>query len=359
MSIDQEGRLICKSGDILGQKYRVIKDCNFGTFSNVYTCSDTKNQHQVVVKCYRSQNYFSQSAEREIKIMRVLNKLDLDQSLFVPYLGSFYYHGHLCIVLEKYGQSLYEAFSARKFTPLNSMAIRSILLKCGNALKILHHSGIIHTDLKLENILLPNNFNPDRDFDISPPSSPPSSCGSGSEEIGFGIDLNESQPLKTSIDARLIDFGSFAKGSQWHRSLATTVEYRAPEILMGLQWGTECDIWSLGCILVELALGKIKFAANDDIEHLFLIQHMISPLTQSMCDRTTNEKLQKSLCGYLINPSTFDNETKERLLKMPTLSELLSFDDDLNDLAHKMLNPDPSQRISIDEVLEHRFFKCY
>lgn len=360
MSSDLEGRLICKSGDILGARYRVIDKINDGTFSDVYYCIDTKNQNQIVIKCYRDQNYYKESAIKEIKVMKALNKLS--KTMFVPFLGSFNFKGHVCVLFEKFGNTLLDALIRRNFSPFSIHDVKAIMSKISNALKLLHHNGIIHTDLKLENILLPNGFDVDHDFgdDEEPSSSPINSCENSSDEasVGFNLNLREKKKeRKKTIDVRLIDFGSFEQSVQWHMELATTQEYRAPEILMGLQWGIECDIWSLGCILVQLSTGRIDFASKSEIEQLFLIQHMISPLPKKMFKQTPKKEICEALSSYLINPAVFDPKTRKELLSMPTLSEILNFNDDLNDLAHKMLNPDPSKRINIDEVLEHKFLK--
>jgi dual-specificity kinase len=121
-----------------------------------------------------------------------------------------------------------------------------------NAVGILHHNEIIHTNLKLENILLTG-------VRIYPDGR---TRASGHFEAGIW----------------LIDFESSDSDCLWHHPLVTTRHYQAPEILIGLRWGYQCDIWSLGGILVELAVGKIDFNANDPIEHLYLIQEMIAEI---------------------------------------------------------------------------------
>ena len=54
---------------------------------------------------------------------------------------------------------------------------------------------------------------------------------------------------------RVIDFGSATFEDQYHSSIVSTRHYRAPEVILGLGWSFPCDLWSVGCILVELATG--------------------------------------------------------------------------------------------------------
>ena len=54
---------------------------------------------------------------------------------------------------------------------------------------------------------------------------------------------------------RVIDFGSATFEDQYHSSVVSTRHYRAPEVILGLGWSFPCDLWSVGCILVELATG--------------------------------------------------------------------------------------------------------
>ncbi|KAI3907203.1 hypothetical protein MKX01_020561, partial [Papaver californicum] len=58
--------------------------------------------------------------------------------------------------------------------------------------------------------------------------------------------------LPKSSDIKVIDFGSTAYENQDHSYIVSTHHYRALEVILGLGWSYPCDIWSIGCILVEL-----------------------------------------------------------------------------------------------------------
>ena len=61
---------------------------------------------------------------------------------------------------------------------------------------------------------------------------------------------------------KVIDFGSATFDEQYHSTIVSTRHYRAPEVILGLGWTFPCDMWSCGCILVELATGDALFQAR-------------------------------------------------------------------------------------------------
>ena len=63
--------------------------------------------------------------------------------------------------------------------------------------------------------------------------------------------------MPENSDIKVIDFGSATFDDQYHSSIVSTRHYRAPEVILGLGWTFPCDIWSVGCILVELATGDL------------------------------------------------------------------------------------------------------
>lgn len=79
--------------------------------------------------------------------------------------------------------------------------------------------------------------------------------------------------LDTEI--RLIDFGSATFEDEYHSSVVSTRHYRAPEIILGLGWSYPCDIWSIGCILVEFFTGDALFQTHDNLEHLAMMEAVI------------------------------------------------------------------------------------
>jgi dual-specificity kinase len=76
-------------------------------------------------------------------------------------------------------------------------------------------------------------------------------------------------------EIRLIDFGSATFDDEYHSSVVSTRHYRAPEIILNLGWSFPCDIWSIGCILVEFFTGDALFQTHDNLEHLAMMESVI------------------------------------------------------------------------------------
>lgn len=73
-------------------------------------------------------------------------------------------------------------------------------------------------------------------------------------------------------DIRLIDFGSATFDDEYHSTVVSTRHYRAPEIILQLGWSFPCDIWSIGCIIVEFFTGDALFQTHDNLEHLAMME---------------------------------------------------------------------------------------
>lgn len=126
---------------------------------------------------------------------------------------------------------------------------------------VLHDLNLIHTDLKPENILLCDSHYQAFTYSRRIPSS--------SNTVN-----RQAQQRKVLLDTeiRLIDFGSATFQDEYHSSVVSTRHYRAPEIILGLGWSFPCDIWSIGCILVEFFTGDALFQTHDNLEHLAMME---------------------------------------------------------------------------------------
>jgi len=82
--------------------------------------------------------------------------------------------------------------------------------------------------------------------------------------------------------AQLIDFGGACYDDDKKSSIINTRQYRAPEVILGIGWSMPSDMWSCGCILAELFKGQLLFATHDNLEHLALMERIISPFPHWM-----------------------------------------------------------------------------
>lgn len=130
----------------------------------------------------------------------------------------------------------------------------------------MHDLNLIHTDLKPENILLCDSAYQTFTYNRRIPSS------------STGVNRQATQRrVLLDTEIRLIDFGSATFQDEYHSSVVSTRHYRAPEIILGLGWSFPCDIWSIGCILVEFYTGDALFQTHDNLEHLAMMENV--------CDR--------------------------------------------------------------------------
>lgn len=98
--------------------------------------------------------------------------------------------------------------------------------------------------------------------------------------------------LDTEI--RLIDFGSATFQDEYHSSVVSTRHYRAPEIILGLGWSFPCDIWSIGCILVEFFTGDALFQTHDNLEHLAMMEMVVGHRIDSSLVQAVNKMATRS-----------------------------------------------------------------
>jgi dual-specificity kinase len=90
-------------------------------------------------------------------------------------------------------------------------------------------------------------------------------------------------------EIRLIDFGSATFDDEYHSSVVSTRHYRAPEIILQLGWSFPCDIWSIGCIIVEFFTGDALFQTHDNLEHLAMME--------VVCNGKIDPKVVKQVCS--------------------------------------------------------------
>jgi dual-specificity kinase len=173
----------------------------------------------------------------------------------------FDFRNHICIVTDLYGQSVFDFLKSNGFVPFPSSHIQKFAKQLFTSVAFLHDLNLIHTDLKPENILLVNNNYQTFTYNRTVPSSSTTVSRSARH-----------RKVLLDPEIRLIDFGSATFNDEYHSSVVSTRHYRAPEIILNLGWSFPCDIWSIGCILVEFFTGDALFQTHDNLEHLAMME---------------------------------------------------------------------------------------
>lgn len=172
------------------------------------------------------------------------------------------------------------------------------------------------------------------------------------------VDFN-GQKVPESTRLKLIDFGGSCYDSEKKSSVINTRQYRAPEVMLGTGWSMPSDIWSLGCIFVELYQGELLFGTHDDVEHLALIERMIGLFPSWMIREAKHGKLHGLANeafdseGYhrldrVLSPDSFDYVRSSK-----SLDRSIKYSDKwFLDLVRRMLVIDPSCRARADDCLQ-------
>lgn len=250
-------------GQLIKDRYRVRKLLGDGTFGRVLQVEDLLQNDQVyALKVIRAEARYVLAAKYEAEVLEYLTRARaFDASHVVRLVGHFTYGEHYCLLYEALGPTLYDVIKSNHYKGGTQLGfpmaqVQSFARQLLEAVDFLHLQRVVHTDIKLENVVL-----------VSGTMSPAS----------------HSPLYPVCSDVKLIDFGGAVHYDEDRSCLINTRQYRAPEVILGtaqpgLPWNEKSDIWSLACVFSELYSGDLLFPAHDDYEHMAMIHRLCGHL---------------------------------------------------------------------------------
>uniref|UniRef100_A0A7S4JG78 cyclin-dependent kinase n=1 Tax=Paramoeba aestuarina TaxID=180227 RepID=A0A7S4JG78_9EUKA len=288
------------------QRYQLLDKLGEGTYGIVYKAFDNKTQNVIAIKKIRldmEDEGVPPTAIREISLLKELCRHPNIVSLHdVIHKGQ-----RLCLVFEFLPNDLKAYMENHHLGP---DLVKKWTYQLIAGINFCHSRRILHRDLKPPNLLIDSNNNMKLgDFGLA---------------RAFGVPMRE------------------------YTHEVVTLWYRAPEVLLGTKhYSTPLDIWSIGCIMAEMASMTPLFTGDSEIDQLYKIFCILGTPTEetwpgvtelpdfkAFFPRWTPKVLSESIQG--LTP----NLNKAGL-----------------DLLDELLRYHPADRISARRALNHEWFK--
>ncbi|KAH7103877.1 Pkinase-domain-containing protein [Auriculariales sp. MPI-PUGE-AT-0066] len=246
-----------------------------GSFGSVYLGMDKVNGTLMAVKQVELPSGSTHNEERKKSMLTALEReIDLLKQLqhenIVQYLDSFMDKQHLNIFLEYVPGGSVTAL-LNKFGSFEEALVRNFVRQILQGLDYLHTSDIIHRDIKGANILVDNK--------------------GGIKISDFGISKKVADNILST--ARV------------HRpSLQGSVFWMAPEVVKQTSYTLKADIWSLGCLVVEMFTGEHPYPKLNQMQAIFKIGMSAKPQTPDDISSDAEEFLGQTFeIDYTKRPS--------------------------------------------------------
>lgn len=243
--IDIVARLkqICTEGDPR-EIYRNFSKIGQGASGGVYTGYEKGTNRLVAIK----QMNLEQQPKKDLIINEILVMKDSSHPNIVNFIDSYLCTGELWVVMEYMeGGSLTDVVT---FNIMTEGQIASVCRETLMGLQHLHSKGVIHRDIKSDNILLSSEGN-----------------------------------------IKLTDFGfcaTISDGQNKRTTMVGTPYWMAPEVVTRKEYGRKVDIWSLGIMAIEMIEGEPPYLTESPLRALWLIatngtpaikdEHNLSPV---------------------------------------------------------------------------------
>ncbi|KAL9601519.1 MAG: hypothetical protein Q9219_002471 [cf. Caloplaca sp. 3 TL-2023] len=358
---DEDGHYIVTPETYLGERYQVCRLLGQGTFGKVVEAIDKRTHTRCAIKIIRSVQKYRDASRIELRVLSTLSHNDRDnRNKCIHLRDCFDFRNHICIVTDLLGQSVFDFLKGNGFVPFPSSQIQSFARQLFTSVAFLHDLNLIHTDLKPENILLVSNHYQTFTYNRHVPSSSTATSR-----------VARQRRVLLDTDIRLIDFGSATFNDEYHSSVVSTRHYRAPEIILNLGWTYPCDIWSIGCILVEFFTGDALFQTHDNLEHLAMMESVCNGKLETKLVRQVqngsrgtngNQAAKYFNRGKLDYPNDDTTKGSKKYVRaMKSLSDVIPatnvFNKQFLDLLKKIFVYDPAKRITAKQALRHPWFK--
>ena len=215
------------ANNMIANRYEVFKHIGQGGMADVFLAMDTILNREVAIKILRSE-----LCADPVSVVRFEREAQAATTLSHPNIVEIYdvgeYKGHRYIVMEYVpGRTLKQVIRSRgSLEPDEAIDIEKQLV---SAVSEAHHKGIIHRDIKPQNII-----------------------------------------VKSDGSIKILDFGiAIAKGNiqvTQANNVMGSVHYLAPELAKGKPASVQSDIYALGIVLFEMLSGDVPFKADSAVQ---------------------------------------------------------------------------------------------
>ena len=288
-------------------KYTALQIIGNGAFGIVYKAKNEETNEIIAIKrVFQDKRY----QNRELEIMKQLNHPNA-----IRLKNYFYTHGeknendiYLNCVMDYLPETLSKEIrhNYKNKTQLDFFLVKLYAYQMLKSLEYIHSIGICHRDIKPQNILLNKETN----------------------------------------KIEICDFGSAKKLIPGKTSVAYICSryYRAPELIFGAtQYTNQIDIWSIGCVIAELILGRPLFPGESPSDQLVeIIKILGTPSKEDIMSMNPQYKEHKFPD---IKPTPWEKVFRNR--KTPEF---------FLDLIDKLLMYNPEKRLSPSQAIQHQFF---
>ena len=323
----KSGKLEISIGNMIS-RFKVKEWLAQGTFGNVYKVSNNGSKYALkMVQLTRTSGLIVVDPMREIIMSRKAaeNKSNSSNAdLIVTVLDSFIYKEHLCIQFPLMGCDLHTCRKHKNFSHFKRSVFRNIAFQTLKAVEYLHLNSIIHTDIKLDNIVFTN------------------------PKILSMLEKSADLFHHQKLDVKLIDLGLSRSKNENRNATVSALRNRPPEVIQQGQFQETSDVWSLGVCLFVLWVGFTVFKGDTEEKQIAMYTTVLKDDPRDM--------------------DTFDENVKtfirERNKKKPgSIQKLCKYrgkdgkgDVIFSFLLKSMLIWHPERRISATEAIQHPFF---
>ncbi|KAG9290789.1 hypothetical protein G9A89_011752 [Geosiphon pyriformis] len=300
---------------LVDDKYQFIRELGQGAYGVVCAARNIHTNEGVAIK--KVTNVFNKTiltkrALREVKLLQHFRGHKNITCLFDMDIINPLDYNEIYLYEELMEADLHAIIRSKQ--PLTDAHYQSFTYQIFCGLKYIHSANVLHRDLKPGNLLV----NADCELKI---------CDFGLAR-GFSENIEGNSGFMTEYVA-----------TRW---------YRAPEIMLSFQNYTKAiDLWSVGCILAELLGGVPLFKGRDYVDQLNQILQTLGTPNDETLTRIGSPRAQE----YIRNLPYMRKKPFQELF--PNANPLAI------DLIERLLAFDPSQRITVEQALEHPYLAVW